>query len=215
MNLPPKPPNSGRRGGRLGADYPHAAVPPVDSQAASAHQMNYSSESLHQSRLEAVLAKVIGTPKASLVSNFCGSLLTVSSMICVPMIFGASLLMATQRPPIENISLKQNSIPSVVVHAGSEEPFQVTSPIILDAHVMKAKFMAVLLDDKDRKIYSWPVVESDNPGTLLGNSTYRIPSTLLPGDYTLHVQVIYKVNPLVEGQVRTDIARVIVVPPTH
>ena len=57
----------------------------------------------------------------------------------------------------------------------------------------------------------WPVLESENPMTLLGGSTYRIPSTLPVGEYTLHVQVIYKLNPLVSGQVRTDIARVVIV----
>lgn len=206
MNPPLKRPND-KGSGRLGDDYPDATVASADN-TDSVLQMNTTA--VHPTtHLECAIAKVIGDERAAAVSKFFASVLSVSSMICVPAIFGASLVMATQRPPIENIALKQNSIPTVEVEAGN--PIQVTSPIILDAQVMRARFMAVLRDDTGTTVYVYPVIESDNPMTLMGGSTYRIPSTLLPGAYTLHVQVIYKLNPLVSGQVRTDIARVVVI----
>lgn len=206
MNLPLNRPNN-KGSGRLGDNYPDAAVSPADT-TDSVPKMNSSPAVSAQTHLECAIAKVIGAPRAAMVSQFFGSVLSVASMICVPAIFGASLVMATQRPPIENIALKQNSIPTVEVHAG--DPVQVTSPIILNAQVMRARFLAILRDENGNTVYVWPVLESDNPMTLMGGSTYRIPSTLLPGVYTLHVQVIYKLNPLVSGQVRTDIARVVV-----
>lgn len=199
---------SDKGSGRLGDNYPDATVTSADA-TDSVLKMNSTIAAPTPTHLECAIAKLIGAPRAAVVSKFFASVLSVSSMICVPAIFGASLVMATQRPPIENIALKQNSIPTIEVEAGY--PIQVTSPIILNAQVMRARFLAILRDENGNTVYVWPVLESDNPMTLMGGSTYRIPSTLPTGVYTLHVQVIYKVNPLVSGQVRTDIARVVVV----
>lgn len=208
MNSPSNHP-SDKRSGRLGEGYPDAQVPKLEG---AGQQMNFHTVAAHhQTHLEFAISKVIGAPKAAILSEFVGKVFRVASMICVPAIFGASLVMAAQRPPIENIALKQNSVPTIVVQEGRSEPFQVTSPIILNAQVMKARFLAILRNDKGETVYVWPVLESENPMTLLGGSTYRIPSTLPVGEYTLHVQVIYKLNPLVSGQVRTDIARVVIV----
>lgn len=194
--------------GRLGDGYPDAPIPKVDP---SGLKMNPpTSIPHHPTHIECAIAQVIGTHKAAILSVFVEKVFRVASMICVPAIFGATLVMATQRPPIENIALKQNSIPTITVKEGLRESFQVTSPIVLDAQVMRARFMAVLRDARGANVYVWPIIEAENPMTLMGGTSYRMPSSLPPGEYTLHVQVIYKLNPLVSGQVRTDIARVVI-----
>lgn len=186
-----------QRGGPLGDDYPN-------------HQAEPCAEGFHcpppRTHSERLLTKLIGRDKAYVVSQVTNATVGVASMAIVPMIFAATLVMVSHRPTIENISLKDALVQSIVVPAGV--PQRIESPISLEAKTSHAVYSAELRDKSGRVVYTWPTLTANNQDRLMRGLSYTLPTNLPPGDYHLSVEVHYSVNPLVDGMLSTDIAHI-------
>lgn len=126
------------------------------------------------------------------ITNFCNKVFSIVSIVTVPLIAGAVIMMAMQDPGVHAVSML--NIP--VLHLDSDNRRYVTPQIQLDMKVLKAHYTAVLKNSSGEVAYQWPEIVMDNPKHLLGPSlSYKIPK-LPTGEYTLLVHINYLVNPL-------------------
>lgn len=137
------------------------------------------------------------------VTKVCNKIFSIVSVITVPIIFGAVLMMALQDPGVHAVSML--NIP--VLHLDGDNKRYVTPQLQLDMKVLKAHYVAVLKDSKGDAVYTWPTIVMDRPDHLLGPAlSYKIPK-LPAGEYTLAVHIEYLVNPLSGGNLDIVLAK--------
>lgn len=85
------------------------------------------------------------------------------------------------------------------VHTGADMVINV--PLIIQTDARKALYR-VWISDSTGIVYQFPDQRVSHPELLdLTNESIRIPDSIKPGTYTLHVQMIYPFNPFKNGNI--------------
>lgn len=156
------------------------------------------------------LSRVIGEHATRHVSRIYVSVWSWVCIIVVPVAVGAVLAMSQERPSVTAINAPQGQLPVIQTDPHSN-PVYVPSPLSLGPNITKAQYSAYLVNEHGDVMYRYPKVLVDRPDESIdaGDLSFKIPS-ISPGSYYLKATVVYQLNPLVNADMKVELARIIV-----
>ncbi len=151
--------------------------------------------------MEALNFRVQASTKA--LNHILDKLLTVTSLIVVPVLVASTLVWSVDKPPRQDLWLSHD----VTVSSGTSTVIPVGLPVTITMPMRRGRYWIQLEDAYRRPRYVYPTqVIPDTARFDFQNLTVTVPDSLPKGSYNVVVHIAYWFNPFKDGQTAVRIS---------